>query len=243
LGDDGRLEVAGEGGTSTAGCVAVCDGLERGSGEEPCEATRAGGLACAVSDAAWGRLPVRSDTGRRGGRGRPGPRAGRARSNLVGAPLRGRVDGGVANGPRARVHGWPRAPGVRHLVGRDLMAGLKGLPRLQASPRPGRISPRRQADRGRGRAGAEVDRAPQRDPLPACRVAPRRNEQRGLLHMRRRGRTQPGQEGRQVGAILRVRPPRAHVDVARHDQAAGDRDTRGGSNGRVGFRGRAAQSA
>jgi hypothetical protein len=39
LGDDGGLEVVGESGTSTAGCVAVCDGLERGRGEEPCEAT------------------------------------------------------------------------------------------------------------------------------------------------------------------------------------------------------------
>lgn len=148
LGDDGRLELAGESGASTAGCVAVCDGLERGGGKEPREAAGAGGLAGAVPDAAWGRLSVRSDPGRRRGRRRPGPRAGRVRSNLVGASLRGRVDGGLADCAWPRVQGWPRAPGVRHVVGRDLVAGPQGLPRRQASSRPRRISCGRQTDRG-----------------------------------------------------------------------------------------------
>jgi hypothetical protein len=39
LGDDGRAEVAVESGTGTVGCVAVCDGLERGGSEEPCATT------------------------------------------------------------------------------------------------------------------------------------------------------------------------------------------------------------
>ena len=110
----------------------------------------------------------------------------------------------------------------------------KGLPRVQAPPRPRRISPRRQADRGRGRAGAEVDRAPHGDPLPARRVAPRRQEQRRPLHLRRRRRTQADQEGCQHGPNLQVRRPRPHVDVARRDQAAGDRDARGRIRARSG---------
>src|SRR3984885_1723880 len=157
LGDDGRAEVVVESGTSTVGCVAVCDGLERGSGEEPCATTGAGRLAGAVSDAARRRLSVRRDAGRRGGRWRPCPRARRSGSDLVGAPLRSRVDGRVADCPPPGVQGQPRAARIRHVVGQDLVVGPQGPPRVPPSPRSGRIPPRWQTDRGRGRAGTEVD--------------------------------------------------------------------------------------
>ncbi|MFZ0379316.1 MAG: hypothetical protein WAL38_15925 [Solirubrobacteraceae bacterium] len=78
-----------------------------GDQQVPAYCLQVGRVAVERAVAAWGRLPVRSDTGRRGGRGRPGPSAGRARSNLVGAPLRSRVDGRVADPSRARVSRQP----------------------------------------------------------------------------------------------------------------------------------------
>ena len=72
----------------------------------------------------------------------------------------------------------------------------------------------RPADRNRGRA-AEVDRAPQGHPLPARRVAARRQKRRRPLHLRRRARTRADREGGQDGANVQVRRRWAHVDVVK----------------------------
>ena len=72
--------MVGSGGAVSFGCVAVCDGVERGGGSESCQAARERGLVGEVSDDAWEWIVVPCDAdwdrgGRRAGRaaGPPAP--------------------------------------------------------------------------------------------------------------------------------------------------------------------------
>ena len=66
--------MAGESRAVSVGCLAVCDGVERGGGEESRQAAGEGGLAGEVSDDQGRGLPVRrhTDRGGRGGGARQG---------------------------------------------------------------------------------------------------------------------------------------------------------------------------
>jgi hypothetical protein len=97
--------MAGESRAVSVGCLAVCDGVERGRGEESCQTAGEGGVAGEVSDDQGTGLPVRGDPDR-GGHGGGSCQGGRAASaDLVDAPVRRGLGGRLAGGARARLLG------------------------------------------------------------------------------------------------------------------------------------------
>lgn len=115
----GRVEVAGSGGAGAVGCLALRDGLERGGRPEPRPAAGERAVACALPDDPRRGLAVRRYADRGSRAGIAAATAGTAGTDLVGTPLRLRLDGGAAARSGPAIHRRPRVARRSALVEAD----------------------------------------------------------------------------------------------------------------------------
>ena len=122
----GGVAVVGSGGAGAVGCVAVRDGLERGGRPQPRPAPGERTVARALSDDPRRGLAVRRYADRGAHAGIAAAASGTAGTDLVGTPLRVRLDSGVAAPPRPAIHRRPRAARRSTLVGADDVERFRG---------------------------------------------------------------------------------------------------------------------
>ena len=222
----GGIAVVGAGGAGAVGCVAVRDGVERGGRPQPRPAPGEGTVARALSDDPRRGLAVRGYADRGAHAGIATAASGTAGTDLVGTPLRVRLDSGVAAAPRPAIHRRPRTARRSTLVGADELERFQELPPWSPSTGHRWRSPQRQLGTDRGRAPTEVAPAAPRDPLDVRRME-NRPYRRSDVRLRRPGRRRTCQAIRsadRMGRAATHRAPRDH-------HSAGDRGLRADARG------------
>ncbi len=223
----GGVAVVGSGGAGAVGCVAVRDGVERGGRPQSRPAPGEGTVAGALSDDPRRGVAVRRDADRGAHAGIAAAASGTVGTDLVGAPLRMRLDTGVAAPPRPAIHRRPRAARRSTLVGADDLERFQGLPPRSPSTGHRWRSPQRQLDTDRGRAPTEVAPAAPRDPLDVRRMENRMSDRRSDVRLRRPGRRRPHQAIRSADRMERSATHRAPRDHHRPDHRSLRADARG----------------